>query len=154
MIADELAARASGVTAGEEFGDPVAAVTPQRWADAALACRDALGLTYFDLLTGVDDGEQIGVVAYLWSPERGEGLLLRTAVPATAPELASLTPLFAGADWHERETAEMFGVTFTGHPNPVPLLLPDPPPVPTPLRKSAVLTRRVYTRWPGEVDPS
>jgi NADH-quinone oxidoreductase subunit C len=149
---DELAALVPGVETATEFGDPVATVPPQRWVEAVRTCREVLGLTYLDLLTGVDDGESIGVVLYLWSPAAAAGLLLRTAVPAADPTLASITPLLPGADWHERETAEMFGVVFAGHPNPVPLLLPDPPPVPTPLRKSMVLERR--TGWPGDVDPA
>jgi NADH-quinone oxidoreductase subunit C len=43
--------------------------------------------------------------------------------------------LWKGADWLERETAEMFGITFEGHPNPVPLLLPDDMTDHHPLRK-------------------
>ncbi len=152
--AEDLAAAVQGVVAAVEFGDPVVTVPAERWTDAVRTCRDELGLTYLDLLTGVDDGETLGVVAYLWSPGGVEGLLLRTAVPAADPTLASITPLLPGADWHERETAEMFGVVFAGHPNPVPLLLPDPPPVPTPLRKATVLERRAETAWPGEVDPA
>lgn len=153
MIADELAALVPGVVAVTEFGDPVAAVPAGQWAAAALAGRDALGLTYLDMLTGVDDGDALGVVAYLWSVGRGQGLLLHTSVPADDAVLDSITPLFAGANWHERETAEMFGVTFAGHPDPRPLLLPDPPPVPTPLRKDSVLLRREQTLWPGDIDP-
>lgn len=153
MIADELAALVPGVVGAREFGDPVATVPAAQWAPAARAGRDALGLTYLDMLTGVDEGETLRVVAYLWSVGRGEGLLLRTSVPADDAVLDSITPLFAGANWHERETTEMFGVTFAGHPAPGPLLLPDPPPVPTPLRKDTVLVRREQTPWPGSLDP-
>ena len=145
-----------GAVTGLEFGDPVVTVPAAQWAPAATACRDRLALTYLDMLTAVDDGETLTVVLYLWGVAAAEGLLLRTTVPAAAPALASITPLFAGANWHERETAEMFGITFTGHPDPRPLLLPDPPPVPGfhPLRKDTLLPRREDTAWPGSVDPT
>ncbi len=150
-LADELAAGVSGAVPAVEFGDAVVTVPAEWWAAAVEFARDRLGLTYLDMLTGTDDGETLGVVAYLWSPGRREGLLLRTQVPTAAPLLTSITPLLPGADWHERETAEMLGVVFVGHPRPGPLLLPDPPPgAPShPLRKDAPLTRRLETPWPG-----
>ena len=49
--------------------------------------------------------------------------------------MASAAPIWKGADWLERETAEMFGIVFEGHPNPVPLLLPDDMTDHHPLRK-------------------
>jgi NADH-quinone oxidoreductase subunit C len=150
-----LAALVEGATADTEFGDPVVTLPADRWVQAATACRDQLGLTYLDMLTAVDDGETLAVVAYLWNPAGACGLLLRTHVPAAAPTLASITPVFAGANWHERETAEMFGLTFAGHPNPRPLLLADPPPAAGfhPLRKELALARREQVAWSGEVDP-
>ncbi|HEY5335933.1 MAG TPA: NADH-quinone oxidoreductase subunit C [Mycobacteriales bacterium] len=139
---------------GEEFGDPVVDVDRDDWLDAVQRAR-ATGLTYLDMLTAVDDGDVFTVVTYLWSTADRAGVLLRTTVPRSDPTLASITPLFAGADWHERETAEMYGLTFAGHPRPGPLLLPDPVDASSevhPLRKENVLTRRVETPWPGAAD--
>jgi hypothetical protein len=79
-------------------------------------------------------------------------LLLRTAVPHEAPVLPTATAVFAGAAWHERETHEMFGVDFTGHPGLTPLLLPDSFEG-HPLRKDFVLAARVAKAWPGAVEP-
>jgi NADH-quinone oxidoreductase subunit C len=103
------------------------------------------------MLTAVDDDEVFTVVAYLWSAAARAGVLLRTAVPRDAPTLASITPLFAGADWHERETTEMYGVTFAGHPNPGPLLLPDASF--HPLRKDHPLDRRAEPSPDAEPSP-
>ncbi|MGH3745079.1 MAG: NADH-quinone oxidoreductase subunit C [Mycobacteriales bacterium] len=140
----------------EEFGDRVVDVPRADWRTAATRARDD-GLTYFDMLTAVDDGDVFTLVAYLWSPSESEGVLLRSAVPRAEPTVASITPVFAGADWHERETAEMYGLTFAGHPRPGPLLLPDPVaatgPV-NPLRKDSALTRRTETPWPGDAGPA
>jgi NADH-quinone oxidoreductase subunit C len=123
---------------------------------ALTSARDELGFSYFDWLTAVDqlDAPDPGydVVAHLWSLDRREHLLLRTRIPASDPTLATATTVFAGASWHERETFEMFGVTFTGHPNLVPLLLPDGFEG-HPLRKDFVLAARVAKAWPGAKEP-
>jgi len=52
-------------------------------------------------------------------------VVIRTRVSRTAPEVPSITEIYAGANWHERETAEFFGINFIGHPYLVPLLLPE-----------------------------
>jgi NADH-quinone oxidoreductase subunit C len=59
--------------------------------------------------------------------------------------------VYAGADWHEREAAEMFGIDFVGHPNLVKLYLPDAFEG-HPLRKSFPLLSREVKPWPGTVD--
>ena len=77
---------------------------------------------------------------------------LRTRVPRADPRLGSLIEVFPGAGWHERETYEMFGVEFDGHPHLVPLLLPDGF-TGHPLRKDFVLAARVAKEWPGAKEP-
>jgi NADH-quinone oxidoreductase subunit C len=60
---------------------------------------------------------------------------------------------FPGAAWHERETHEMFGVDFPGHPGGLaPLLLP-PQFEGHPLRKEFILAARVAKPWPGAKEP-
>jgi hypothetical protein len=73
-------------------------------------------------------------------------------VPADDARLPSLVGVYAGASWHERETHEMFGVQFDGHPNLVKLLLPDEFEG-HPLRKDFVLAARVAKSWPGAKEP-
>jgi NADH:ubiquinone oxidoreductase subunit C len=51
--------------------------------------------------------------------------VVRTRVSRDAAEVPTITDIYAGANWHERETAEFFGINFTGHPHLVPLLLPE-----------------------------
>ena len=50
---------------------------------------------------------------------------LRTRIPRGAPELPTISGIYPGADWHERETHDFFGIVFTGHPCLEPLLLPE-----------------------------
>jgi NADH-quinone oxidoreductase subunit C len=79
-------------------------------------------------------------------------LLVRTRVPREAPVLPTVTTVFAGAAWHERETHEMFGIDFAGHPGLTPLLLPEEFDG-HPLRKEFVLASRVAKPWPGAKEP-
>ena len=81
-----------------------------------------------------------------------EHLFLRTRVSGDDARLATLTGVFSGASWHERETFEMFGLTFDGHPNLVPLLLPDGFEG-HPLRKDFILAARAAKSWPGAKEP-
>lgn len=151
-------------SAAELFGDGAIAteayelltvdVPPERWPDALRTARDDLGCTYFDWLSAVDRadaGFQVcaHVVALGAPPKR---LLLRTALPREAPSLPSVTGVYAGAAWHERETFEMFGVDFPGHSGLRQLLLPEGFEG-HPLRKDFVLAARVVKAWPGAKEP-
>lgn len=157
-------AAAGGVTVVESFGRVVATVSAQDWIPALTAARDELGADFFDWLTGVDElADGFSVAAFVCAANasttggtgrlpRGQGLILKTAVSRERPELPTATTVYRGADWHERETFEMFGIMFTGHPNLKPLLLPDGFEG-TPLRKDFVLATRVAKAWPGAKEP-
>ncbi|WP_436524095.1 NADH-quinone oxidoreductase subunit C [Actinoplanes sp. HUAS TT8] len=148
------------VTAGVSGGGPgharaVVDVPVARWWHAAGIARDpgALGCDFFDWLSAVDELEEgFDVVAHLWSTRRRHGVLLRTRVPRADAEVESLVDLYPGADWHERETFEMFGIVFARHPDLRPLLLP-PEFEGHPLRKEFVLAARVAKPWPGAKEP-
>ncbi|MDQ6875103.1 MAG: NADH-quinone oxidoreductase subunit C [Actinomycetota bacterium] len=148
-----VAALGDDCTVSESFDQVTVDVPATKWATAARTARDLLRCRYFDWLTGVDElAEGYSVVCHLWSIEQRHGLLIRTRVPLDQPHLASLTEVFAGAGWHERETYEMFGIVFDGHPHLVPLLLPDGFEG-HPLRKEFVLASRVAKEWPGAREP-
>jgi NADH-quinone oxidoreductase subunit C len=153
-------------------GTPVAEVSPAAWVEAARYARDELGMNFLDWLSAVDqpDGSPPGLdvvlhVAVVPTPvDDGAGrrrvrrLMLRTRVPESALSLPSLTSLWPGVAWHERETHEMFGVGFDGFDDGSglalrPLLLPDGFEG-TPLRKSFVLAARAAKAWPGGKDPA
>ena len=154
---------ASGVAAGlaeehegaasSSYGLWCVDVPVARWVSALRDARDSHRLTYFDWLCGVDEVEAgVAIVAHLLDPASGVHLLVRTRLRPDRPSVGSVVGLWAGAAWHERETAEMYGVQFEGHPNPAPLLLPaafDG----HPLRKDFVLASRVARDWPGAVEP-
>ncbi|MFA7383255.1 MAG: NADH-quinone oxidoreductase subunit C [Desulfurivibrionaceae bacterium] len=50
---------------------------------------------------------------------------VRTRVPRSKPEVPTISQIYSGANWHERETHDFFGIIFVGHPCLVPLLLPE-----------------------------
>jgi NADH-quinone oxidoreductase subunit C len=52
-------------------------------------------------------------------------VVIRTRVPRDQPLVPTISTIYAGANWHERETHDFFGIKFTGHPHLVPLLLPE-----------------------------
>jgi len=149
----EAAARLPGARVETSYGQVCADVAPADWIEALTTARNTLGCTYFDWLSAVDElDEGFAVVAHLWSVEGRHRLLVRTRVPREAPTLPTATGVFRGAAWHERETREMFGIEFAGHPHPVPLLLPDGFEG-RPLRKDFVLAARAAKPWPGAKEP-
>ena len=100
------------------------AVDRAHWLELA-ECASANGFLRFVDLTAVDAPERADrfeVLLTLYSPSVRRWLRLRTR---TAETLASVTPVFAAANWYEREVFDLFGVRFEGHPDPVRILLPD-----------------------------
>ncbi|MER5509506.1 NADH-quinone oxidoreductase subunit C [Streptomyces sp. NPDC002766] len=140
-------------TAEESYEVLTVDVPPSSWLTALGTARDRLTCTYFDWLSAVDEpGTGFRVTAHVVALSPVRRLLLRTTVPHEAPALPSAVGVYAGAAWHERETHEMFGVDFKGHPALDHLLLPE-----TfeghPLRKDFVLAARVAKAWPGAKEP-
>ncbi|MFF4760674.1 NADH-quinone oxidoreductase subunit C [Streptomyces sp. NPDC001292] len=143
----------TGATAEEAYEVLTVDVPPDTWVSALLTARDELGCTYFDWLSAVDEpGTGFRVTAHVVALAPVRRLLLRTTVPHEAPVLPTAVDVYAGAAWHERETHEMFGVSFRDHPALDHLLLPE-----TfeghPLRKDFVLAARVAKAWPGAKEP-
>lgn len=137
-------------------------VSPAEWIAAADAAREE-GYDFFDWLSAVDrTGEEppgFDIALHLLdveAPGALRELLLVARLPAGA-DLPSLTGIFAGAAWHERETHEMFGLRIEGFDDGTglglrPLLLPEGFEG-TPLRKSFQLAARASKAWPGAKEP-
>jgi NADH-quinone oxidoreductase subunit C len=154
-LAETVATRVSGATGSVSFGQATVDVGAEQWREAAELVRDdqSLACRFFDWLSAYDaGGAGLAVVVHVWSTVHRHHLRLRTHVARDGGRLASLTGVWPGANWHERETFEMFGVVFDGHPNLVPLLLPDGFEG-HPLRKEFVLASRVAKGWPGAKEP-
>ena len=128
-------------------------VPAEHWLAALMFARERLDCDFFDWLTGVDEaGEGLSVVTHVYSLAGRHHVLLATALPRSSPRLPTATGIYRGAAWHERETHEMFGIGFDGHPHLAPLLLPDGFEG-HPLRKDFVLAARAAKEWPGVKEP-
>jgi NADH-quinone oxidoreductase subunit C len=91
-----------------------------------------LGFSVLYSVSGVDlsprekDGAELFQTVYhLWSPSRGELAVIKVEVPSDTMTVPSVSGIWAGADWHERECYDMFGILFSGHPGLRHLLVPD-----------------------------
>ena len=93
---------------------------------AQLAKNDTtLRFNFMRCLSVVEHDDDFQVVLHLFSISQGHALVVKASAPKDNPAFASVTPVWRGAEWYEREGAELFGVTFEGHPNPEHLLLWD-----------------------------
>jgi len=150
------------------------------WQQAGRAARE-LGFSYFCFISGLDwmpspfgKGEddptepppersteikqgyaggatRFQVFARVVSPTEHIGVTLKVDVPDDTLAVDTWVPVYAGANWHERETWEMFGITFTGHPDLRHMYLPTEFEG-FPLRKDFPLLARIVKPWPGIVD--
>ena len=163
MTAEEIAALLDaaglGAVAGPFTGLPAGpagltvTVPAAGWLALLTFARDQLGCGFFDWLGAVDEAEAgVAVLAHVYSLAGRHHLLVRTLLAGDQPRLPTATGVYRGAAWHERETYEMFGVVFDGHPGLGPLLLPDGFEG-HPLRKDFALAARAAQEWPGAREP-
>jgi NADH-quinone oxidoreductase subunit C len=107
----------------------------------------------FDLLrnlSGVDyEDAGLEVVYHLYSFTHKHNVTIKAKVPTDDPKIQTVSDLWRGADWHEREARDMFGIEFEGHPNLVPILLPEDMLDHFPLRKDVPLAP--LEEWQGEL---
>ncbi len=166
---------------GESLGDLIVRVSNDSWLAVATACKTTLGYDYLSFVGAIDwmpapaadDGsgdtsapvqpkeQTYGVagstgrfqvfarVASTRVPR--SGLTLKVDLDEQSPSVASWVSAYPGADWHERETWEMYGINFVGHPSLRHLYLPSEFEG-HPLRKDFPLLAREVKPWPGLVD--
>ena len=104
------------------------------------------------MATGVAGGDtRFQMLARVYNVTEHWGVTVKADLPDDDLRIATLIPVFPGANWHEREALEMFGIEFVGHPNPRKLYLPGAFEG-FPLRKDFPLLARMVKPWPGIVD--
>ena len=169
------------VESADAFGMLVVRVKPDAWRRAAEVSKHELECDYLSFIAGIDwqpaprEGDEAGgdtsspvqptemtfgvagsagrmqVFAHVESTKRHWGVTLKTDVDERDPHAESWVATYPGADWHERECWEMFGVAFDGHPSLRHLYLPSEFEG-HPLRKDYPLLARIVKPWPGLVD--
>ncbi len=108
-----------GVEPGDDGrGGLVVALAADRWEPFGRFARVELGCGFFNFLTAVDWKEEgAEVVCRVENLEASLALTMRAWLGAGTWRCASLTGVWRGADWMERECYDMFGVVFDGHPD-------------------------------------
>lgn len=84
-----------------------------------------LAFDFLRCISGVDWLTEFEVVYHLWSYKYGHGVAIKVRFPQEDPHVPTVTHIWAAANWLERETHEMFGIVFDGHPDLRPLLLEE-----------------------------
>jgi len=118
------------IEVGAAIDEVVCRVPADHLVDVCRQLKDdpTFGFDYLRLLTVVDYVEQDGefeVVYHLYSMTHRHKMMVKTRLPERRPSISSVTGVWRGADWYERGMHDLFGVEFNGHPNLVPLVLPD-----------------------------
>jgi NADH-quinone oxidoreductase subunit C len=169
------------VEVGDAHGTVTVRVRPDAWRRTAEVARGELDCDYLSFVSGIDwapaprEGDEAGgdtsspvqpdemtfgiagsagrfqVFAHVQSTAHHHGITFKTDVEESDPVVESWVAVYPGADWHERECWEMYGIRFDGHPSLRHLYLPSGFEG-HPLRKDFPLLARVVKPWPGLVD--
>jgi NADH-quinone oxidoreductase subunit C len=131
-ISEKLAAKFSGVSdIGLEAKldapvDPTIKVSPNHLLEVAKFLRDDddMQFDYLSCLSGVDLKGKLAVVYQFFSMVKRHKITVRVEVPTENPGVPSVESIWRTANWHEREAFDLFGITFTGHPDLRRILLP------------------------------
>jgi NADH-quinone oxidoreductase subunit C len=109
-------------------GDETVVIKKEALAAVSAFLRDELHFDFLMDLTAVDylpREPRFELVCHFYSSSKNYRLRLKCPVPAEGASVASLTPLWSGANWFERECWDMFGIKFEGHPDLRRLLMYD-----------------------------
>jgi NADH-quinone oxidoreductase subunit C len=136
----------------DQHGHAVVTVTAARYRELVQTLRDdaEFACDYFDFTSAVDFPDQgaLELVTHLYSTSRNHHVRVKVRLPREEPRCPTISDLYAGANWNERETWELFGIVFEGHPHLVKLVLPEAFEG-HPLRKDFALMTRQAKVWPG-----
>ncbi|HUF49077.1 MAG TPA: NADH-quinone oxidoreductase subunit C [Vicinamibacterales bacterium] len=108
-------------------GPPLAVAVPAAaWADFARFAQTRLGCCFFSFCSAIDwKADGLEVVAWVANLDANVSLVFKARLGAGVTACPSLTPVYRGADWMERECFDMFGIRFDGHPDLRRILLSD-----------------------------
>ena len=120
--------------------------------DAQVDLEPAVDAAPAEMGWGLTGGEtRFQLLARVHDPVGHLGVTVKADLVGDRPEADSWIPVYPGANWHEREAWEIFGISFRGHPNQVHIYLPSHFEG-NPLRKDYPLLARRVKPWPGIVD--
>ena len=125
-VRDATAAPMATETAHATKGTDLDVTVPSTSICAAAQILDDARFT-IEAVTGVDwiAENQMEVVYDFTLFATGQRVTVRTRIPRDNPELPTISCIYSGANWHEREAHDFFGIVFIGHPNLSPFILPE-----------------------------
>jgi NADH-quinone oxidoreductase subunit C len=127
--ARELLASVAGVTSVEGASPAlliIAHVAASQLDAVARFAKDTLGFEFFAFSTAIDwKADGLEVIVWVDNLDSKLSLQLRAKLGPDGTACPSLVPVYRGANWMERESYDMFGIQFTGHPDLRRILLPD-----------------------------
>jgi NADH-quinone oxidoreductase subunit C len=111
----------------EAPSEPFIIINSKSIVDICLYLRDDKDLLfdYLSCLSGMDLGENLGVVYHLYSLKYKHKLVLKVIVPKNEPTVPTIERVWRSADWHEREAWDLMGIKFEGHRNLKRILCPE-----------------------------
>jgi NADH-quinone oxidoreductase subunit C len=129
-----------------EHFEPFITIAPAETKNIMMFLRDedALQFDYMSCLTGIDNKDSFAVVYHLYSTTLKHSIVVKVILAHDKPQVPSVERIWKTANWHERETYDMYGIYFDGHPDLERILCPDDW-VGFPLRKDYVAP----TEWHG-----
>lgn len=117
------------ITGGsQELGELLLWVAPEKLVPLCRFLRDELQFVRVSGISAIDRvpmEPRFEVLYLLHSIERNERLKLKVALPGENPAVESVTSVWPGANWYEREAFDLFGVTFTHHPDLRRIMMPE-----------------------------
>lgn len=128
QLVQEVFGSETDAEVGTAVDEVTLTVRPERVASVCSVCKSdpRLDFDYLRCLSVVDYVEASGeleVNYHLYSYSLRHKMVVKARLPEDRPVVPTVTGIWRGADWHEREGHDLFGVRFEGHPNLVPLLL-------------------------------
>lgn len=110
-----------------KVGDQYLEIAADKIAEVAGMLREEpqLGFDFLKCISGVDYPEKLAVVYHLSSIEQGSNLTLKVWLDRESPVIDSVHKTWPAANWHERETFDLLGIRFSGHPDLRRILLPE-----------------------------
>jgi NADH-quinone oxidoreductase subunit C len=106
---------------------PTLVIKAEKWREVALFLKhnEQLAFDYVSSLHGNDMESHMEVYLHLYSFREKHTVAIRLKLDREAPKVSSITPIWSGADWPERETYDLLGIYFEDHPNLTRILLAD-----------------------------
>lgn len=106
---------------------PTLTIKSEHWYETAgwLKTNAELPLTYLRNLSGVDMETHMEIAYHLYALDQRQEVCVKVKTNRERPSVPSVTPIWAGADWNEREVFDLLGIDFPGHPNLCRIMMPD-----------------------------